>query len=165
MRRNFFLRKLFEHPHGSGTSRPRKINFRGRHELFGHHPFAWKTPTPLGGLRTQIVNLCALFSCLTNLFLALWEFLAFPFRMNAWEFAKGGGAKRIMRFWGGGNVLSSAPSKTSFGGLRKWDLSGLCPSPLTRMTLCEQRGGKSYHKWGGPKPFLGRGFMVWFPLP
>ena len=34
------------------------------------------------------------------------------------------------------------------------------------MTLREQRGGgESYHKWGGPKPFLGRGFMVCFPLP
>ena len=27
--------------------------FEGGHELFGHHPFAWKTPTPPGGLRTQ----------------------------------------------------------------------------------------------------------------
>ena len=37
--------------------------FEGGHELFGHHPFVWKTPPP-GGLRTQKVNLCALFSCL-----------------------------------------------------------------------------------------------------
>ena len=35
--------------------------FEGGHELFGHHPFAWKTPTPANGLRTQKVNLCALF--------------------------------------------------------------------------------------------------------
>ena len=27
--------------------------FEGEHELFGHHPFAWKTFTPPGGLRTQ----------------------------------------------------------------------------------------------------------------
>ena len=33
------------------------------------------------------------------------------------------------------------------------------------MTGREPGGGKSYHKWGGPKPFLGRGFMVCFPLP
>ena len=39
--------------------------FKGEHELFGHHPCAWKTPTPPGGLRTQKVNLCALFSCLS----------------------------------------------------------------------------------------------------
>ena len=26
-------------------------------------------------------------------------------------------------------------------------------------------GGKTYHRWGGPTPFLGRGFMVCFPLP
>ena len=36
--------------------------FEGGHELFGHHPFAWKTPTPPDGLRTQKVNLCALLS-------------------------------------------------------------------------------------------------------
>ena len=38
--------------------------FEGGHEVFGHHPFQWKTPTPPGGLRTQKVNLRALFSCL-----------------------------------------------------------------------------------------------------
>ena len=43
----------------------RQIIFEGGHELFGHHLFAWKTPTPPGGLRTWKVNLCALFSCLT----------------------------------------------------------------------------------------------------
>ena len=40
--------------------------FEGGHELFSHHPFAWKTPTPPRGLRTQKVNLCALLSCLRN---------------------------------------------------------------------------------------------------
>ena len=39
-------------------------SFEGGHEVFGHHPFAWKTPTPPGGLRTQKLNLCALFSFL-----------------------------------------------------------------------------------------------------
>ena len=34
--------------------------FEGGHELFGHHPFASKTPIPPGGLRTQKLNLCAL---------------------------------------------------------------------------------------------------------
>ena len=38
--------------------------FEGGHEVFGYHPFAQKIPTPPGGLRTQKVNLCALFSCL-----------------------------------------------------------------------------------------------------
>ena len=41
-------------------------SFEGGHEVFGHHPFAWKTPTPPGGLRTQKLNLCALFSCLRD---------------------------------------------------------------------------------------------------
>ena len=40
--------------------------FEGGRELSGHHPLAWKTLTPQGGLRTQKVNLCALFSCLTE---------------------------------------------------------------------------------------------------
>ena len=35
--------------------------FEGGHELFRHHPFVWKNPTRPGGLRTQEVNLCALF--------------------------------------------------------------------------------------------------------
>ena len=39
-------------------------SFEGGHEVFGHHPFAWKTPAPPGGLWTQKLNLCALFSCL-----------------------------------------------------------------------------------------------------
>ena len=30
-------------------------------------PFAWRTPTPQGGLRTEKVNLCALFSCLNGI--------------------------------------------------------------------------------------------------
>ena len=73
-----FLHKLFEHPQGSGTSRQNsqdipgsslrkgRQTFEGGHELFGHRPFAWKTPTPPGGLRTQKVNLCALFSFLIS---------------------------------------------------------------------------------------------------
>ena len=40
----------------------------GGHEFFGHHPFAWKTPTPPGGLRTQKLNSCARFSCLMFVF-------------------------------------------------------------------------------------------------
>ena len=40
-----------------------------------------------------------------------------------------------------------------------------CPFPLRRMTGREQRGGNRIIIGGGPKPFLGRGFMVCFPLP
>ena len=74
---NFFCTNFSNTPRGPGH--PGKIpgtfqiplfetqgrqTFEGGHELFGHHPFAWKTPTPPGGLRTPKVNLCALFSCL-----------------------------------------------------------------------------------------------------
>ena len=67
---------IFEHPQGSGTSRQNsgtsqirffetqgRQTFEGGHKLFGHHPFAWKTPTPPGRHQTQEVNLCALLSC------------------------------------------------------------------------------------------------------
>ena len=77
MRTNFFCTNFLNTRRGPGH--PGKIpgtsqiplletqgrqTFEGEHELFGHHPFAWKNPTPPGGLRTQKVNLCALFSCL-----------------------------------------------------------------------------------------------------
>ena len=78
MRTNFFCTSFLNTFRGPGH--PGKIprtsqippfetqgrqTFEGGHELFGHHPFARKTPTPPGGLRTQKVNLCDLFSCLT----------------------------------------------------------------------------------------------------
>ena len=62
-----FLAQTFWTPPGSGTSQiplfktQGRQTFEGGHELFGHHPFAWKTPIPPGGLRTQKLNLCALF--------------------------------------------------------------------------------------------------------
>ena len=79
---NFFLlaglklHKLFEHPLGPGhpgkipgTSQALSLEalgkqtFEGGNERFDPHPFACKTPTPLGNLRAQKVHLCALFSC------------------------------------------------------------------------------------------------------
>ena len=79
---------------------------------------------------------------------------------------KGGGKTYRAIFGGGGKSYHKAPPpKPVFGGLRKWDLSGLCPFPLRRMTLREQRGGgKSYHKWGGPKPFFWGGDL-WYVFP
>ena len=77
MRTKFFCTNFLNTPKGPGhpgkipgTSRiplfetQGRQSFEGGHEVFGHHPFAWKTPTPPGGLRTQKLNLCALFSCL-----------------------------------------------------------------------------------------------------
>ena len=77
MRTNFFCTSFLNAPRGPGH--PGKIpgtsqiplfetqgrqTFEGEHELFGHDPFAWKTPTSPGGLWTQKVHLCALFSYL-----------------------------------------------------------------------------------------------------
>ena len=57
------------------------------------------------------------------------------------------------------------PSKTTVGGPRKWDLSGLCPFPPKKMTWCEHMGGKRIRSGGGGlKTFFGRGFMVCFQI-
>ena len=71
------------------------------------------------------------------------------------------GEQNVSCDFGGGETYYRVvpPSKTNFGGLRKWDLSGLCPVPLRRMTGREQRGGgNSYHRWGGSKTVFGEGF-------
>ena len=70
-------------------------------------------------------------------------------------------------FGGGENVPWSALSKTGFGGLRKWDLPGLCRFPLRKTPGRKTNGGggETYHRCGGPKPFLGRGLMVCFSPP
>ena len=73
MRTKFFCTNFSNTPRGPGHPgknpgisqipllTPRQT-FEGGHEVFDPHPFAWKTPTPPGALRTQKVNLCALFS-------------------------------------------------------------------------------------------------------
>ena len=75
IRTKFFCTNFLNTPKGPGH--PGKIpgtsqiplfktqgrqTFEGGHEVFGHHPFEGKTRTPPGGLRTQKVYLCALFS-------------------------------------------------------------------------------------------------------
>ena len=75
MRTNFFCtnflntRSLPGHPGKiPGTSQiplfetQGRQSFEGEHEVFDHHPFPWKTPTPPGGLQTEKVSLCALLS-------------------------------------------------------------------------------------------------------
>ena len=76
MRTKFFCTNFLNTARGPGhpgknsrtsrilSSKPKEDKVSRGHEVFGHHPFAWKTPTPPGGLRTQKLNLCALFSCL-----------------------------------------------------------------------------------------------------
>ena len=79
MRTNFLCTNFLNTPRGPrhpgkipGTSQiplfetQGRQTFEGGHELFVHHPFTWKTPTPSGGLRIRKVNLGALFSCLID---------------------------------------------------------------------------------------------------
>ena len=57
---------------------------------------------------------------------------------------------------GGGNVLQSVLSKTTFGGLRNWGWSGRCLFLLREMTESRQkRGGKRIVGGGVQKRFWG----------
>ena len=79
----------------------------------------------------------------------------------------GGGGKTYRAILGGeGQRTIKCPSKTSFGGLRKWDLSGLCPFPPRKMTGREQRrgGGKRIIS-GGVQNVSGEGFYGMFSPP
>ena len=92
----------------------------------------------------------------------IWEYIS-GHLTHDWKTTNG--AERVVRFRGGGtNVLYSESSKTRLGGLRTWDCSGLCPFPLTkRLGVDKGAGGGTYHRWVGPKSFLGRGLMYVFP--
>ena len=63
---------------------------------------------------------------------------------------------------GGGRTIERALHQTGFGGLRKWDWSGLCLFTLRKMTGVN-KGGRSYHRWGCPKPFWGG--VLWYAFP
>ena len=77
-----------------------------------------------------------------------------------------GGQNVSCDFWGEKTYHRVRPPKPcSFGGLRKWDLPGVPVSSKENNRAKTNGGGKTYHRWGGPKPFLERGFMVCFPLP
>ena len=58
---------------------------------------------------------------------------------------------------GGGNVLQSVLSKTTFGGLRNWGWSGRCLFLLREMTESRQKrgGGKRIAAGGVQKRFWG----------
>ena len=58
------------------------------------------------------------------------------------------------------------PSRASFGGLRKWDLSGLCPFPLRNMRGRKQTGGgQNVPLVGGSKTVFWGGVLDFFFLP
>ena len=72
---------------------------------------------------------------------------------------------------GGGNVLQSVLSKTTFGGLRNWGWSGRCLFPFKGDDReSPKRGGKRIVGGGGSKSAFGGGgggggFTVCFPAP
>ena len=75
-----------------------------------------------------------------------------------------GGQNVLCDFGGGGGRTIECALQNQFGGLRKWDWSGLCPFPLRKMTGREQMGGNRIIG-EGPNRFWGRGFMVCSPPP
>ena len=79
---------------------------------------------------------------------------------------KWGGAKRIVRCFGGGECTIECPLQ-NFGGLRKRDLSDLCPFPPKKMTWREQMGvGKRIIGGGGVRNrFWGGVLRYVFPSP
>ena len=93
----------------------------------------------------------------------------YPYPMGSWndEFwaaAEGGGGGKTYRvnLGGGGNVLQSVLSKTTFGGLRNWGWSGRCLFLLREMTESRQKRGGKRIVDGGSKNVFGEGFFAEF---
>ena len=71
-----------------------------------------------------------------------------------------------MNLGGGGNVLQSGLSKTTFGGLRNWGWSGRCLFLLREMTESRQKiGGSQKGGFGGCSPGTKTGTRVRSPKP
>ena len=74
-----------------------------------------------------------------------------------------------MNLGGGGNVLQSVLSKTTFGGLRNWGWSGRGLFLLREMTESRQKRGVKRIVGGGSEIVFGEGifaeFTVCFPPP
>ena len=75
-------------------------------------------------------------------------------RDMGWAATNRGGKIHHTNF--GGDILWSDPSKTTFGGLRKWDCSGRCPLRLREMTGRHQMEGAG-NRIIGSKNVLGDG--------
>ena len=80
-----------------------------------------------------------------------------------WEIANGG-QNVSCDFGGGGETYYRAPPPKPLLEASKWDLSGMCPFPLRRMTGREQRGGEIVIIAGGPKPFWEGFYGMFAPL-
>ena len=76
------------------------------------------------------------------------------------------GGQNVSCQFGGGKRTIKCPLQTQFWRPQKVGFVWSVPVSSKENDIAWTGGGrKSYHKWGGPKPFLGRGFMVCFPLP
>ena len=72
-------------------------------------------------------------------------------------------AFRYSLLGGRGNIPWSAPSKTTFGGFRKWDWSGQCPFPLRTLTWRGRTGGEKHIIGGAQNNFWGGSYGMFSP--
>ena len=75
-----------------------------------------------------------------------------------------GGQNLSCDFWGGKRTIE-CPFQNQFWRPQKVGFDWSVPVSSKEMTRHEQGGWKRIISGGGPKPFLGMGFMVCFPLP
>ena len=73
-------------------------------------------------------------------------------------------ANRIVRLLGGGKCTTERALQTWFGGLRKWDWSGLCPFPLRR-TMTGREKGRGNRIIGGGVQNRFWGGVLWYVFP
>ena len=131
-------------------------NNRNRNAAFSNCKFQIATLTASSAEKSQneIANRCGSKSQLPN---------RNVFACATLGIRKGGG-QNVSCDLGEAKRTIKCPLQTQFWRPQK--VGFVWSVPLRRMTLREQKGGgKSHHKWGGPKPFSGRGFMVCCPLP
>ena len=76
------------------------------------------------------------------------------------------GGQNVSCDFGGGNHTVERALQNQFWRPQKVGFAWSVPVSSKENNKAKTNGGgKTYHRWGGPKPFLGRGFMVCFPLP
>ena len=80
-----------------------------------------------------------------------------------WEIANGEGKMFRAMFGRGGERTIECPLQNQ--SLKVGFVWSVPVSSKENDRVWTNRGGEAYHRWGGPKPFLGEGFYGMFPIP